>query len=244
MEKQSNSESIVQDWYNETYAALGDQAQRRYPNEELVRFMARHFFHVPVHSRRDISVLEVGCGTGANLRMIAQEEFDTYGLDLSEQAVTIAQLFVDKWGGVVKAGSMTKIPFGDQEFSAVVDVFSSNCLPVLEFEKCLDEIYRVLKPGGLFFSYSPGKRSDAFLNHAPAVLLDESTLDGIKRATSPFAGNNYPFRFIHPDEAAGLLDKHGFEVQYLETIERTYNGRSERFQFVVIEGRKVSGNAE
>ena len=39
------------DWYERSYATEGINAQRRYPNEELVRFMARHFFKIPREER-------------------------------------------------------------------------------------------------------------------------------------------------------------------------------------------------
>ena len=77
----------------------------------------------------------------------------------------------------------------------VADIFSSNCLNIAEHEKFLKEIYRILKPSGRYFIYTPGKSSDAFKDHYPAELVDKNTLNGIYRKTSPYAGNEYKFRF-------------------------------------------------
>ena len=38
----------------------------------------------------------------------------------------------------------------------------------------------MLKPGGRFFSYIPGAKSDALINYAPAKKIDDWTLDGLE----------------------------------------------------------------
>jgi hypothetical protein len=63
----------VSTWHDERYRKLGLGAQRRYPNEEFIRFLAGHFFDVPHDERQAIRILEVGSGSGANLWAIARE---------------------------------------------------------------------------------------------------------------------------------------------------------------------------
>ena len=138
----------------------------------------------------------------------------------------------------LKVGSMTNIPWENASFDAVVDVFSAYCLNAADFQTCLHEVVRVLKPGARFFSYTPGKGSDAYQHHRPAQMLDPSTLNGIYRENSPFSGNHYPFRFVHPQEYREKMAEAGLKVQYLETVRRTYRNRSETFEFVVLEAVK------
>ena len=52
----------VSDFYNASYERLGFNAQRKYPNEELCRFMGRNFFSVLDEKRKGIKILEAGCG--------------------------------------------------------------------------------------------------------------------------------------------------------------------------------------
>jgi len=227
-------------WYDESYAARGFAAQRRYPNEELLRFLGTHYFGIEPAERRGTAILEVGCGSGANLWAIAREGFDAYGLDLSPEALKLARMMLAQWGAEAKffCGGMDDMPFDPDTFDAVVDVFSSYCLNEAQFSDYLDEAARVLKPGGRYFSFAPSKNSDAFKNFAPSRKLDDSTLDGIQRKTSPYFGNAYPFRFIAPDEYAKALKARGFTVTSNERCGRTYGGGSEYFEFVSIAARK------
>ncbi len=217
---------FIKNWHEKLYAEQGFAAQRRYPNEELLRFMGAHYFGIEPAARARMKILEVGCGSGANLWMIACEGYDAYGLDLSEEALKLCKLMLDRWGGTAQLspGSMTGLPYQGSVFDAVVDVFSAYCLNQEEFSRYLDEVARVLKPGGRYFSYEPSKNSDAFRNFAPSQMIDASTLDGIKRTTSPYYGNFYPFRFISNEEYATALAKRGLAVTSNERISRTYRG--------------------
>lgn len=49
--------------YESEYGKAGLYAQRRWPNEEFCRFMGRNFFSKPESERKDIRILEAGCGT-------------------------------------------------------------------------------------------------------------------------------------------------------------------------------------
>jgi SAM-dependent methyltransferase len=188
-------------------AYVDGTAVRRWPNEELVRFFGRRYFHLSKGDRGLVKVLEVGCGAGANLRMIEAEGFYAYGIDASPEAVALCDGI-----GVVRQAEMTALPYPAASFGCVCDVFSSYCLTHYDFWVFLQEVARVLKPGGRFFSYAPS-RGDK--DHA-------------------FPGNDYPWRFITPWEYTAELERRGFSVPYCETSTRTYNGRP--FEFVVIEG--------
>jgi ubiquinone/menaquinone biosynthesis C-methylase UbiE len=233
--------SIVRDWYQLSYATLGLSAQRRYPNEAFVRFLGERFFAVDFAQRSKIKMLELGCGSGANLWMVAREGFDAYGIDLSDEAIRLCRLVLDSWGvtAALTTGSMSDLPYSSGMFDAVADVFSANCLTEAEFASCLDEVTRVTKPGGYFFSFSPSKNSDAFKNFRPATKIDASTLDGIARPTSPFYGNSYHFRFISQDDYATALSERGFAITSNERIGRTYWNGTEYFECVSISARKL-----
>lgn len=229
-------------YYESDYRERGFSAQRMYPNEELLRFMGSYYFQLPWEQRRKLRALEVGCGSGANLWMIAREGFEAYGLDLSDEALKLCYQMLEKWACIasLKQGNMTSIPYDHSFFHLVVDVFSAYCMTEREFEHFLDEVTRVLKPGGRFFSYTPSKNSDAFRNPGPARFIDASTLDGIRRETSPYYGQDYPCRFIAPEEFAAKLEARGFKVLRNERIGRTYRNMAEYFEFVSMHAERCN----
>lgn len=224
------------------YKKLGFMAQRKYPNEELCRFMGRNFFSKNLNEleRQEIKILETGCGSGANIWMLAREGFDTYGIDLSPEAIKLAELMLDSYGVGAKLSvqDMTALEFADNSFDVIIDIFSSCVLTKQQRVNYLKKVYALLKPEGLFFSYFPSKRSDAFLNPQNANLIDSDTLDSIVRVDAPFSPTHHPFSFTHPSEYSECLKNLGFEIQYLETIERTYRNQNELFSHIVIEGKK------
>ena len=229
---------ITHDQYENDYKEQGFRAQRLYPNEELLRFVGRRFFSSTERKDRfGTKVLEVGCGSGANLWMLAREGFDTFGLELSGEALVLSKKMLAQWNvsAHLTKGSMTELPFSDHSMNVVVDIFSSYCLPEKEHFSFLREARRVLVPGGLFFSYTPSADSDAFVRHEPAQLIDEFTLNGIHRADSPFFGNHYPFRFETLPHLQSQFDRAGLRTQSAELISRTYGNRRETFRFISLE---------
>lgn len=233
--------TVTKTFYERSYTDLGFAAQRRYPNEELLRFMGGNFFGISHAQRRDMKILELGCGSGANLWMVAREGFQAYGIDLSEESLKLCKMMLDSWGVAAElvSGDMSALHYKPAMFDAVLDVFSAYCLDEAGFQKCMDEVARVLKSGGRYFSYAPAKNSDAFKNYAPAYKLDDSTLNGILRPTSPYSGQTYPFRFISREEYAAALQVRGFVITSNESVGRTYRGGNEYFEFVSIAAQKT-----
>lgn len=87
----------------------------KYPSEDLIRFVARNFYGAP--SRKEIKILEVGCGTGANLWYVAREGFSVYGIDGSKTAVEKANARLNSeipgWSGELLIGDIISLPYND-----------------------------------------------------------------------------------------------------------------------------------
>ena len=103
-------------------------------NEEFAKFVRDL-----VVSLRCTSVLEIGCGTGIDLRLFP-ETFDVHGIDLNDTALDIAKK-ISKFD--FKKYSITELPFED---SSIDFVFTHQLLNYLEddvLEKGISEMYRV-----------------------------------------------------------------------------------------------------
>ena len=92
----------------------------------------------------DAAVLDIGTSTGANLRLLRELGFSgAIGLDSSVDAIEFCKA---KGLGAVDFGDACSLPYADNRFDLVVatDVIEH----VDQDGRALDEIRRVLKPGG------------------------------------------------------------------------------------------------
>jgi tellurite methyltransferase len=104
------------------------------------------------------SLLDAGCGGGRNLPYFLRRGFVVYGVDQDERAVAAARRLAADLapalpGDNFRTGELDALPWPDLQVDAVV------CSAVLHFARdtrhfdtMLQELWRVLKPGGMFFA--------------------------------------------------------------------------------------------
>ncbi|MGB8538260.1 MAG: class I SAM-dependent methyltransferase [Acidobacteriaceae bacterium] len=96
---------------------------------------------------RGEKVLEVGCGTGADLLQFAKHGALAIGVDLTTNHVELARNRVGNLA-VVHQADARHLPFADESFDYV---YSHGVLHHCdEPEQVVREIFRVLRPGGRF----------------------------------------------------------------------------------------------
>ena len=99
------------------------------------------------------TMLDVGCGGGFTIRRLLKRSKDAqvYGIDISEESVAKAKKVnaevLDKQVFITQ-GSAEKLPYEDKKFDLVTAVETVYFWPNLP--DCLQEVRRVLKPGGKF----------------------------------------------------------------------------------------------
>jgi tellurite methyltransferase len=103
-------------------------------------------------------VLDAGCGAGRNLPYFLARGFDIYAIDEDPGAVAAARTLAARLAPALPAdqirqGTLHALPWPDARMQAVI------CSAVLHFardrvhfERMVDEMWRVLAPGGLFFA--------------------------------------------------------------------------------------------
>ena len=117
---------------------------RRAILEEFLRQIIQN----PKSKIQNPKILDVGCGTGANLEMLAQFG-ESEGVDVSDDALE----FCRAKGLRVHKGLAEELPFGESSFDVV------TALDVVEHldddVSGLKEMHRVLKPGGKTLIFVP-----------------------------------------------------------------------------------------
>lgn len=124
-----------------------------------------HFFYVGNHklvlsllkesmgNRREIKILDAGCGTGLLAKKL-KDFGKVWAIDLSEEAIKFAR----KRGLNARQASVTKLPFTDEFFDAVTSIDVIYHKKVND-QKALQEILRVLKPGGVLILRVPANKN-------------------------------------------------------------------------------------
>lgn len=224
--------------YESGYKKHGISYQRKYPNEELCRFIGRKFNKIV--NKKKIKVLEVGCGPGGNLWMLANEGFETYGMDFAPESILIAKknLKSRKLKAYFSVSDMTKLNYQDNFFDLIIDIFSSCHLNHNEGEIFIKVAVSKLKKGGSFFSYFPSKKSKMFSSKYKKKLIDKNTISKIFNKKQIYGNDVLPMRFLYIHEYIKLLKNYGFSIVYNETIKKTYKSEKDYFVFNVIEAIK------
>lgn len=126
--------------------------------DSLKKFDAAYFAYypyllscVPLKTFFEKKVLEVGLGYGTLGQAIAEHGADYIGLDIAAGPVDMMNHRLDSIGnqGFAQQGSMLECPFPDATFDVVVSIGCFHHTGNLQ--RCIDETWRVLRPGGQAF---------------------------------------------------------------------------------------------
>lgn len=93
-------------------------------------------------------VLDVGSGNGYVLSKYAAEGAETYGIDITSAGIDLCSKRFEYLGlkGDFRVADAQELPFNDNTFDCVCSMGVLHHVP--NTQKAVDEIFRVLKPGG------------------------------------------------------------------------------------------------
>jgi ubiquinone/menaquinone biosynthesis C-methylase UbiE len=151
----------LQKFHFQSDGYLSGPSARRYDHQVEVLFggataVMRRQALVPLRpalARRGAErLLDVGCGTGCFLREVKANypRLRVFGLDLSPYYLAVARQNLRAWSRArfVKCMAET-MPFADEQFDAVTCIYLFHELPPEVRRVVVDEIRRVLRPGGV-----------------------------------------------------------------------------------------------
>lgn len=108
--------------------------------------------------RPGMKILDAGCGSGRNIVWFLRNGFEVYAIDVDERVIADIRalartLAPDLPPENFQVAGLGSIPFRDESFDWII------CNTVLhfakdraEFDSWMDEQWRLLKPGGMFFA--------------------------------------------------------------------------------------------
>jgi SAM-dependent methyltransferase len=136
-----SQEQFYEEFFTENDAEMfgaGGDLRRKYRAEVL---QPAAWARMP----RDARVIDIGCGTGDNLRYIIRDDATFFGIEYARETAAIATRTLGA-RAEIRVGSAAAMPYRDGHFDFAM------CIEVLEHmeqdERALGEIARVLRPGG------------------------------------------------------------------------------------------------
>lgn len=195
-----------------------------YPNEDFIRFVARNYYRSP--NRKNVRILEIGCGNGSNVWFLAREGFDACGVDGAPTAIAMARQKMQTEGleadlRVGDVGTIAAI-YGREVFDAVGDIGCLQCNSFADCRKIVNEAHAVLKPGGKVFAMvaARGSYGDG-LGHeiSPGTFVD------IAAGPLKDRGLNHFFTVAELHDLFG-----GFRDLNIEYAARSYEGTTREYK--------------
>ena len=197
------------EWYNKNAKQYFESSERISFEEIIQQFLKK----LPANP----SVLDAGCGTGRDSRVLTENGANVTAIDISEGLIEIAR--AENPDIQFIKTSFLNLPLEDALFDGVWSHASLVHLETLEdVTKALSEFYRVLKPGGWLYVYVKKQTGE----EKTAIVSDS------------LSNHERFFRYYTPEELTGLLSKTGFIVGRYETKQDPH-GREEVewLQFIV-----------
>jgi SAM-dependent methyltransferase len=152
---------------------------------------------------KEMKILDVGCGEGRNAVYFLQKNYSIFGIDPNELAIQYCRYLaksIDPETDIhrFQVGDGAAIPFHGEAFDAVISSavlhFASD---PTHFWKMVEEIHRILKPGGVFWM----RTCTGFGN-----ILEESSPLGEGRYALPDGSE----RYVLLPEGLQQLEQMGF----------------------------------
>lgn len=150
-------------------------------------------------------ILDLGCGDGQLSARLEASGAQVTGVDASAEMVAAARAR----GIAAEQAAAERLPFAEGSFDAV---FSNAVLHwVRDQDAMMDEVRRVLRPGGRFVAEMGGHGNVAAIRVALIAVLERHGHAGLEDEV-----NYYPT----PEAYARRLEGHGFTVERMELIPR------------------------
>ena len=107
--------------------------------------------------QKDMRLLEVGCGTGSNLKLYQQDGCRVSGIDLSPAMAEQAHAKLGP-SADIRLGDASQMPFDTDAFDVALAMLTLHEMPGHIRETVLHEMKRVARPGGrlVLIDFHPG----------------------------------------------------------------------------------------
>jgi SAM-dependent methyltransferase len=142
------------EWEKEVYSQ--NKQINKYPYGEFVSMFFNSLKFLSLEKeKKNIKILELGCGTANNVKFMSELGYDVYGVDGSKSACNIANKFLlnQKINATIIESKFQELPFESDFFDIIIDREAMYCGTFDSIKQSWKEANRVLKKEGLVISF-------------------------------------------------------------------------------------------
>lgn len=155
------------------------------------------------------NIVDLCSGTGDIARLLKKQNPNIHisGIDFSDKMVKLAKAKSENIDFF--QGDVTNLPFPDNSFDVVTMSFGLR--NILNAEKAVEEVYRILKPNGLFLHLDFGEKN------FQSRIFDFLTLFFARFFSTDYSAYSYLIKskreFLTPDDLIKDFEKKGFKLK-------------------------------
>lgn len=142
----------------------------RKPHEDFGRFVKL------LKEQKAKRILDLGCGTGRHTIALAKLDFDTFGIDISKNALAVCKERLAEehlMAKIIEGDIYQTLPYQDDFFDGLLSIKVLHHNKVTEIKKLIEEIERILKPGGLIMVEVPGQVGQLYGEIEPGTIAPQ-----------------------------------------------------------------------
>ena len=126
----------------------------KYPFDAVVSFIFRYSDNNT--NKRELKILELGCGAGNNLAFAQKEGYRVMGVDISKSAIEHCRHIFKQEGldGEFILADFMDLNLEPKSVDFVIDRASIGCCSIENQKKIIEKVFYTLKPNG-FFLFTP-----------------------------------------------------------------------------------------
>lgn len=178
--------------------------------------------------RNFTDILDLGCGKGRHSLLFAENDYKVTGFDLADNGLNVLSQEAKKKNLNITTikGDVVDLPFEDDGFDGIIAYHSIYHVNSEGMKNVIDEIYRILKPGGEIYVTLISKNTYSFTSK------ECKTIDTNVRFKEEQEGTFLPHYFVDFEDIKVLFKD--FQIIKARQIEDLYDGKSSWHYFLLL----------